>query len=198
MTDQFDGAFSKKNAKAGTAGEQLYLRMLGASKLTRGYVIRHRLAHPQENGVRTKGDVDFAVVNGDVMLLVDVKMWAEGRYWCLGDILMKDFFPHVKNAINEVTGRFELSGLRVSRNMEVAKARYARKFPSMKIATMTVFVGTRPDVAALQMRSSPTYLGKESLQVISSVLWPAAEVRPEVLQLLDSLDHDLAHGKNVA
>jgi len=174
-----------KNADIGAAGERAYMQTLRKAGLTDIYDVHASLRIPQAKGgggTRYSSDVDFAVANGNRLILVDVKRWASGfHYWSFMGFPFKNLVPMMKG------GKW-----RMSANMAGALARYRDNLPGVHVEGLVVFVATNnrgampASVGFLRWPGGiPSALSGDSIHRIRRVLGKKAEpVDPKIKSLL--------------
>ncbi len=126
-------------AKVGAAGERYFAEMLRREAIDSIADVFYGLSIPrgrskayQSTGAR-QADVDVALVNGNTLVLVDVKRWkGNSVYWTLGGLPFRDFMPLMHR------GEWKLSA-----NMATAVRKYREEFPGVNVSAMVVFVPTQ-------------------------------------------------------
>ena len=175
-------AFGKKSAAAGDYGEKKLDRALETSRKTGGY---HRWRSlkipPSASGKRYRSDVDFALANGDTIVLVDAKCWSGGFLWSLSGSVM-DGFRRKKNFHGEEQS--------VGKNMSMAvdlyqqhcdklhKSRLQRGIKSrrVKVIGLVIFVPTQRGVMPTSVRflkfsgTKGTYLVDPGVRAVAKCL----------------------------
>jgi len=131
-SDRTNAARYFANKKIGDQGEALFRLILRRFGMDR-YFIRKSLGIPSMADQRDySGDVDFAITNGNILLLIDVKKWARGfHYWSVAGFPFKNLTPILKDG-----------DWRLSANMALALDRYSAALPDVHVSAMVVFVPT--------------------------------------------------------
>jgi hypothetical protein len=164
----------KNNGKAGAVGEDRFAAGLSRAFGDR-YAVHRSLRIPTNSASQTRlnGDVDFAIVNGNRMALVDVKLWKSGKYLSvLGHLPMHDWTPYKNN-----DGQW-----RLSRNMGAALERWREALPHMTVTALVEFEPADgkdavPDVAGLLWPGAPMKLPSEIARRIPRHLFPHGVIR---------------------
>lgn len=84
-TERFQETFDRGNTKAGELGEQILEAKLQKNFMRNGVTGFSSLKLP-----KSRGDVDFVLVSGRTVLLVDAKLWKTGAYSMKNDMLYRD------------------------------------------------------------------------------------------------------------
>lgn len=120
-------------AHVGAAGERKFAELMRGAGLDAKYSIFYSLNLPSAGpggGRQYQSDVDVALINGNRIVLVDVKNWKPNVvYWSLGSIPMCNLSPLLRD------GRMKHSA-----NMAAAVSRYRQAFPHAKVSAMVVFI----------------------------------------------------------
>lgn len=122
--------FGQGNARAGMVGERYLSDAIRRNVSTRNYTMYQSLRMPSMLGQKKYHDVDidFALVSGNKVVLIDSKMWsAKHFYWSFFGRVMKGFEP----------------GEVMSKNMEMARARFRDALPGHQVEAIVCFVPTR-------------------------------------------------------
>lgn len=172
-----------KNAAVGAQGERELHRALTTNKLTKGYDIWSSLSIPDAPpGV----DVDIAVASGNRVVFVDAKKWsAKNFYWSIFGYPMSGMSPR-----RDRSGKWKP----LSKNMSMAKDKYARKLPGAEIHCIVVFVPTGgrgaslpPSVRFLKFPGGiRSYLLQDGLRKINRILGEPTTTNPKISSELSS------------
>jgi hypothetical protein len=163
----------KANGRAGAVGEDRFASGLARAFGDR-YLVHRSLRIPTNSAVQTRlnGDVDFAIINGNRMVLVDVKLWKSGTYRSLlGHLPTRNWTPY-KNDKDE---------WRLSRNMGSALERWREALPHMRVTALVEFEPAD---------------GKDAVPDVSGLAWPGAHLKPagRIVQLLPRSVNPFLHG----
>lgn len=171
------------NAIIGAQGEKYYGNVLDRAGISSQYEVHSSLNIPNVSNSKSSysSDVDFAVANGNTLILIDVKKWSAGKmYWSFMGFPFKGMSPMLKD------GKW-----RLSQNMVTAVERYQRNLPGINIEAMVVFVpttrnGAMPTSVGLlfwpgKIRS---YLAGDSIHKLPKILGIPSPVNPMIRSLL--------------
>lgn len=191
---QQEGAQSKfgSSAQTGVVGEKYFWKMITQSQLTYHYGIWASLGIPQVkkkgyNGTQYKtkkygSDVDFAVANGDTIVLVDAKMYKGNKfYWSLGQNIMEGFgFKKDKQGNKVIASRnmaMAIDFYKIKLNaIRSQLAKQGVKTNPVKIVAITVFVPTTAKTLPTSVRfltwpgGIKSYLPEAGVKKIRSIL----------------------------
>lgn len=179
-----------KNANIGIMGEKKLWSMLTENANTRPYGIWSSLGIPQ---VRKKGkggwyttkdyanaDVDFAIANGNKIVLVDAKKYASGKFYWGRKTIMEGLFTSKKDGKGKpiVMGRNMENALDKyrAREREIRKqfAKQGKNYPEVHISAMVVFVPTPKLPKSVRFLVWPggikSYLPQDAIRKITKIL----------------------------
>lgn len=169
----FSGAAGKKFGAAGRVGaegERDFARLLQSAGLTNDYSVFASMRTPADksgSGKTYKSDVDFAIANGNSLILIDVKRWsAKKSWWSFGGYPFHGFMPHFQN------GQWKP----LSRNMQMALNRTRQHLPGVRVEAVVIFVATSsgktpPNVSFMTWPGGiHSYLPNPGLRRIRSIL----------------------------
>lgn len=124
--------FGRNNARAGAVGERYLSNAIRKHPQAKMYTMYQSLMMPKGKNNRRQVsprfndvDIDFAIASGNKVVLVDCKMWSSKYfYWSLAGHLMKNFSM----------------GDRLSKNMEMARAKLREELPGCQVEAIVCFV----------------------------------------------------------
>ena len=132
-------------AEVGASGERHFAQILKQHAFDQTCDIFYSLGIPQGKHFGAKAlrsDVDVAVVNGNSVILIDVKRWKGSCvYLSLGGLPFRDLTPLQSHG-----------GWKMSANMAQALRRYREALPGVNVTAMVVFVPTHRGVAPTSVR----------------------------------------------
>lgn len=158
-------------AEVGASGERYFETLLERAGLTQLYDVHFSLGIPQgrdQKATRYNSDVDAVLVNGNKIVLVDVKRWkGNAIYWSVAGLPFRGLAPlsHDK-------------GWKLSANMAAALRRYKEALPGANITAMVVFVPTQRGHLPTSVRwlkwpgEIRSYLSDSGMKEISRRLGP--------------------------
>lgn len=130
----------KDTAKIGARGERILAEKLRGSMRRKGWI------HPDIplfSSLKIPGkysDVDFAVTNGNKVLLIDAKIFRQdgGFYWNIGNDSTDIFrgFSRYRASKGNKKGAGEV--LKLSRNMNMARDIFRKKLPGFTVESIVV------------------------------------------------------------
>lgn len=128
----FQNKFGKSNSKIGQRGEAVLMHKLRDRNngwLPAEIPLFCSLIVPGKSS-----DIDFAMVNGNKILLVDAKMYRQdgGWYWNFGDspVMRRNFSKYRSKSGNQV---------KLSKSMIMAKDILSQKLPGYQVEAIVVF-----------------------------------------------------------
>lgn len=134
-----ESKYGKQRATIGGRGEDYFGKALVNSGLDRFTVYRSLGIPAKANQTKLRGDVDCVMVNGDVVVLIDVKRWAGDYLWTLPFTSrpMRDLGPLLMQKTKGGPREWKLSS-----NMAAAQDRYSAALPQTNVTSMVVFAPT--------------------------------------------------------
>lgn len=149
-------------AEVGASGERYFAQVLKREGLDGVFDIFYSLSLPRGGSFGNKrydSDVDVVLVNGNRIVLLDVKRWKGAKfYWSLGGMPFEGLVPLSQG------GKTKLSA-----NMAAAVRRYKEALPGVSVSAMVVFVPTHRGVAPASVRFLKWPGGIRSFQVPAAV-----------------------------
>ncbi|MDQ4214048.1 nuclease-related domain-containing protein [Microbacterium capsulatum] len=122
--------------RVGQLGERYFSRGIKKSGLDK-FQVFYSLSIPDvPNRPHLGGDIDCVLVNGNRVVLIDVKRWAGSRFWSFP--LLGEVRPMKGLGWYRPNGDWKLS-----RNMEAAMERIRFKLPGADVSAIVVFVPTQ-------------------------------------------------------
>ena len=122
-------------ADVGAAGERYFGQIVKREALDQVYDVFYSLSIPKSrhSSKALASDVDAALLNGNRLVLVDVKRWkGNGVYWSMSGLPFMGFSPLMHG------GKWKMSA-----NMAAAVRCYREALPGVQISAMVVFVPTQ-------------------------------------------------------
>jgi hypothetical protein len=133
-----ESKFGRQRANIGNQGEDYFSKALVNAGLSQFKTYRSLSIPANSNQTKLGGDVDFVIVNGDRMRLIDVKRWAGRLLWTL------PLLGRPMNGIAPLRIQKTKNGprewARPSRNMAAALDRFRQKLPGVDVEAMVAFV----------------------------------------------------------
>lgn len=178
------GKFGHK-ATIGAQGETYFAQAIAAAGLDRLYATYYSLSLPVTTTSRQhqKSDVDAAVVNGNTIVLIDVKRWKGGTVlWSVSGLPFSGLSPLVMD-----------NGWKLSANMAAAVRRFKEALPGAKVSAMVVFVPTQRGSTPTSVRwlkwpgDIRSYLLADASKELTARLGSPAEPALRVQSLMNSL-----------
>lgn len=128
------------NTASGAIGERKLAAILIKSGLADDYSIWASIRTPSAKngqGKNYRTDIDFAIANGNRLVIIDAKMWSsKGFWWSFGNLPFFNFTPFM----DKRTGKWKpLSG-----NMAMSVDRFRETLPGCIVEGMVVFTPTPP------------------------------------------------------
>ena len=121
-----------KQGEIGASGERHFAQMLQRAALDEVYDIFYSLSIPRGRDFKAtamKSDVDVVLLNGNQLVLVDVKRWkGTGIFWSMSGLPFRDLSPLT------LGGKWKMSA-----NMAAAMRRYKEALPGVHVTAMVVF-----------------------------------------------------------
>lgn len=125
----FQGKFGKSNTKAGAKGERILAEKLRDKWLPKEVPLFCSLIVPGKSS-----DIDFAVVQGNKILLIDAKMYRQdgGFFWNWGAS------PSIKRNLSAYTTGRNNNPVTMSKSMSMARDVISRKMPGYVVESIVV------------------------------------------------------------
>lgn len=171
------------NTASGAIGERKLASIFVKSDLDRDYSIWASIRTPSAKGGRGKSyrtDIDFAIANGNRLVIIDAKMWSSKNFWwSFMGLPFFGFAPH----LDKTTGKWKpLSG-----NMAMSVDRFRETLPGSVIEGMVVFTPSNkrgdlpPNVFFLRWPGGiRSFLPSSAVRRIRKFLGEPKSVSPEI------------------
>jgi len=157
----------KSRAKAGQQGEQMLFEKLRNHK--NGWLPADAPLFCSLKVPGKQSDIDFAVIRGDKVLLIDAKIFRQvgGFFWNMGSA--RDFMNHNFGKYKNSRGE----EMYLSKNMAMARDIVSKNMPGFKVesivvcmtypgkpVTNTMFFKYPGNIRVLSIKSAPRYIAK--------------------------------------
>lgn len=157
----------KKRASAGQKGEQMLFEKLRNQK--NGWLPADAPLFCSLKVPGKASDIDFAVIRGDKVLLIDAKIFRQigGFFWNMG--AARDFMNHNFGRYKNSSGK----EMHLGKNMDMARDIVSRNMPGFKVesvvicmtypgkpVTNTMFLKYPGNIRVLSVKSAPRYIAK--------------------------------------